>query len=89
MLRRLKEKSAVTRTKGPAGKAFVYQAAEPPERTCRRIARYLIERVFVGNRLGVVSALFETDPPDPDELRHLEKLLDQLRSRPARKGKKL
>jgi hypothetical protein len=43
----------------------------------------LVERVFGGDALAVVSSLFETRPPSAQELDQLEKLLDQLRSNSA------
>ena len=89
LLTRLQEKGLVTRRKGPVGKAFLYRASERPKRTRRRLVGDLLERVFGGDALAVVSSLFETRAPTPQELEGLQELLDQLRSSSAcGKGKR-
>ncbi|MEX2117973.1 MAG: BlaI/MecI/CopY family transcriptional regulator [Pirellulales bacterium] len=79
LLKRLEQKGLVTRQKGKTGKAFLYRAAVPPRRTYRRLLANLVERIFAGNGLALVSALFETHPPTPQQLEQLEQLLDKLR----------
>jgi len=79
LLRRLQDKRLITRKKGPVGKAFVYRAAVAPRRAYRRIVRELMERVFGGNGMALVSALFETHPPTAEQLDELQDLLDELR----------
>jgi predicted transcriptional regulator len=83
LLTRLQEKGLVARRKGPVGKAFLFRATDRPKRTRRRLVGDLVERVFGGDALAVVSSLFETRPPSAQELDQLEKLLDQLRSNSA------
>ncbi|HUG92492.1 MAG TPA: BlaI/MecI/CopY family transcriptional regulator [Planctomycetaceae bacterium] len=80
LLARLHEKSLVNRSRGTVGKAFVYEAAVPARRTYRRIARQMLERVFGGDPLTLVSSLFHGRPPTSDELDRLQDLLDRLRS---------
>jgi predicted transcriptional regulator len=80
LLTRLQEKGLVARRKGPVGKAFLYRAAGQPKRRRRRLVGDLLERVFGGDALAVVSSLFETRPPSAEELDRLQQLLDQLRS---------
>jgi len=80
LLARLQEKRLVTRRKGPFGKALLYRAADRPKRTRRRIVGDLLQRVFGGDALAVVSSLFETRPPSAEELDRLEQLLAELRS---------
>ena len=80
LLARLQEKGLVARRKGPVGKAFLFRAAARPKRTRRRLIGELVERVFGGDALAVVSSLFETRPPSTDELDRLQQLLDELRS---------
>jgi BlaI family transcriptional regulator, penicillinase repressor len=80
LLLRLQEKGLVTRRKGPVGKAFLFRAADRPKRTRRRLVGDLLERVFAGDALAIVSSLFETRPPSADELDRLQELLDQLRT---------
>jgi BlaI family transcriptional regulator, penicillinase repressor len=79
LLSRLQEKGLVCRRKGPVGKAFLFRAADRPKRTRRKLVGDLLERVFGGDALAVVSSLFETRPPSAAELDRLQQLLDQLR----------
>ena len=81
LLARVQKKGRVTRAKGPVGKAFVFRAAVPPGKTYRRIVGDLVERVFVGNGLELVSSLFDTHPPGPEEIEKLQALVDQLRQK--------
>ena len=83
LLARLQEKRLVARRKGPVGKAFLFRATSRPRRTRRRLVGDLVERVFGGDPLAVVSSLFETRPPSAQDLDQLEKLLGQLRSNSA------
>jgi BlaI family penicillinase repressor len=80
LLTRLQAKGLVARRKGPVGKAFLYRAAGQPKRTRRRLVGELLERVFGGDALAVVSSLFETRPPSAEEIDRLQQLLDELRS---------
>jgi BlaI family penicillinase repressor len=83
LLARLQEKGLVVRRKGPVGKAFLFRAVDRPKATHRRLIGDLVERVFGGDALAVVSSLFETRPPNAEELDRLEQLLGQLRSSAA------
>lgn len=89
LLTRLQDKGLVSRRKGPVGKAFLFRANERPKRTRRRLVGDLLERVFGGDALAVVSSLFETRTPTEDELERLQELLDDLKSTtPRSKGKR-
>lgn len=79
LLRRLEQKGHVARTRRKVGKAFVYRARLRPTGTYRKKVRELVDRVFRGSSLSLVSALFESRPPSDDELVELEKLIDGLR----------
>jgi len=79
LLKRLQSKGWVDRKKGPVGKAFVYRAAREPGPTHRALLGNLVHRIFGGNGLAVVSALFDAKPPTPHELDRLQQLLDELR----------
>jgi predicted transcriptional regulator len=79
LLARLHEKGLVTRRKGPVGKALLFKAAGRPQRAYRRIVGDLLERVFGGDPLAVVSSLFESRRPTPQELEQLQQLVEQLR----------
>jgi BlaI family penicillinase repressor len=86
LLKRLEQKGLVTRQKGKTGKAFLYRATVPPRRAHRRLLANLVERIFAGNGLALVSALFETHPPTPEQLELLEQLLDKLRRERTKKN---
>jgi BlaI family transcriptional regulator, penicillinase repressor len=84
LLARLQEKGLVSRRKGPVGKAFLFRAAGRPQRTRGRLVGDLLERVFGGDALAVVSSLFETRPPNAEELDRLQRLLEELRATAAK-----
>ena len=79
LLKRLQEKDLVAREKGPVGKAFLYRARGNPRKTYRRIVGDLIERVFSGNGMALISTLLEAHPPSADELDQLQQLLNGYR----------
>ncbi len=81
LLKRLQGKGLVKRKKGSVGKAYVFRATVPPTGTYRRVVSDLVKRVFAGNGLAMVSALYETQPPTPEELDQLQELIDNLRSK--------
>jgi predicted transcriptional regulator len=83
LLTRLQEKGFVTRRKGPVGKAFLFRAIGRQATTRRRLVGDLLKRVFGGDALAIVSSLFETRPPNAEELDRLEQLLGDLRSSAA------
>ena len=78
LLKRLEAKKLVTREKGPVGKAFVYRATGSAKTAHRRILGDLVERIFRGNSVAVVSSLLDANPPTPKELERLRKLVDDL-----------
>jgi BlaI family penicillinase repressor len=89
LLKRLETKGAVTKEKGPVGKAFVFQASREPAPTYRQLVRKLLDRVFGGDGTVLVASLFETRPPTPDELDDLQQMLDEWREKnDARSGAK-
>lgn len=88
LLKRLQDKGMVDRKKGPAGKAFLFLPKSRPKPAYRRIVQDLLQRVFGGNSLAVVSSLFETQPPTADELDELQQLVDRLRRNRDSKGKR-
>ena len=77
--KRLVAKGLVKRDKGPVGKAFVYKPLRRPEKTYRRVVNDMLQRIFGGNGIALVTSLFETQPPTRDEVDQLQRLLDQLR----------
>jgi BlaI family penicillinase repressor len=87
LLGRLEAKGFVVREKGTNGKAFVYRAARPPNRTKRRLVADLLDRLFAGRGVDLVAALFESKPPTDEQLDDLQALLNILRLR-RRRGEK-
>jgi predicted transcriptional regulator len=81
LLNRLEAKGLVRRAKGPVGKAFLYTPTGRPGKTYRRVIGDVLQRVFGGNGAALVASLFETQPPTPDEIDQLQRLLDELRTK--------
>jgi predicted transcriptional regulator len=79
LLKRLESKSLVTKTKGPVGKAFLYTPTAAARSVSRRLLRNLVDRIFGGDSMALVASLFETRPPDPEELSRLEQLLKSMK----------
>jgi predicted transcriptional regulator len=67
------------------GKAFVYRPLAATSRIYETLLNRLLNRVFGGDSLALVSSLFETKPPDRQQLDQLEQLLEQLRQKQSRK----
>ena len=88
LLGRLQTKGLVARRKGPVGKAFVYQPTRSAAPTYRRIVKDLVQRIFGGNSIALVTSLFESKPPTPHELDALQSLLDQLRTQRSKQEKR-
>ncbi len=85
LLKRLEAKGLVQRDKGPVGKAFLYKPLRRPEKTYRRVVKDMLQRIFGGNGIALVTSLFETQPPTREEIDQLRRLLDQLRVPPKEK----
>jgi BlaI family penicillinase repressor len=81
LLARLTEKGLVGREKGAVGKAFVFRALVSPNATRRHLVSELLDRVFGGSGLALVSTLLESRRPTAREIDQLSNLLDQLRAR--------
>lgn len=80
LLNRLEQKGLVQKQKGKVGKAFVYQATRKPGAVYRSLVQSLLDRVFAGNGLALVHSLFETQPPNPQQLDELQTMLDTIRA---------
>lgn len=78
LLGRLERRSLVDRRRADTGKAFVYFATRQPEQTYRSVIRRVAERVFLDDRIGLVSSLFGGKPPTEDEIGRLRALVDGL-----------
>jgi predicted transcriptional regulator len=87
LLTRLESKGLVSREKGPFGKAFVYLPTTLSKSTTRQVLKKLLQRVFHGDGVALVTSLFQSKPPTAEELDRLEALLTQLRAqRSERRG---
>lgn len=76
LLQRLLEKGLVNRRE--AGRAHVYRAAVSEERTRRRMARDLVERVFAGSIRGLVEAALPRGRARRGELEEIRQILRRL-----------
>ncbi len=85
LLKRLEAKGLVTKRKGPVGKAFLYKPVQQPAHTYREVVGDLVQRVFGGSGIALVTSLFETKPPTPRELDELGQLLNTLREQQTNK----
>jgi BlaI family penicillinase repressor len=57
-------------------RAHVYQAAEPPETTKRRVAGDLMRRVFAGSASELVLHALQDRPASPDDIAEIRRMLD-------------
>src|ERR1051325_845947 len=80
LLTRLEAKGLVTREKGPVGQAFVYLPTQRSRRTGGNVLKRILQRVFHGDGVALVTSLFQTKPPTRAEITRLEKLLSDLRT---------
>jgi BlaI family transcriptional regulator, penicillinase repressor len=87
LLKRLEAKKLVTRKKGPVGKAFIYRPRAATASICGGVLNRLLNRIYGGDSLALVTSLFETQPPDSHQLKKLEKLLEELQAKHS--GKEL
>ncbi len=81
LLERLRRKKFVKRRKSGQGKALVFQATRKPGPTHRRLVGDLLERIFGGDSIAMVSSLFATRAPSSEEIDQLEHLLEELKRR--------
>lgn len=85
LLGRLADRGLVDRERGE-GREYIYHATATREEALGPIFRRLLNRVFEGDAAAMTASLFQTRPPEPDELERLERLLDDLRSRDQEPG---
>jgi predicted transcriptional regulator len=87
LLTRLEARGLVSREKGPVGKAFIYVPTQRSKGTARQVLRKLLQRVFHGDGVALVTSLFQTKPPTHEELDRLEKLLGDLRAQRSERSR--
>ena len=81
LLTRLEGKGLLRKEKADQGKAFVYEATQKPGTVYRSLVGGMLDRVFGGNGLAMAHSLFETQPPNAEEIDQLQALLDQIRAK--------
>ncbi len=87
LLNRLEAKGLVKKEKGNRGKAFIYQPTKKPSPAYRHVAGKMLQRIFGGDSLAMVSSLFKSKPPTKEELEDLQRLLDEMKQKTREKGK--
>jgi BlaI family penicillinase repressor len=85
LLTRLEAKGLVCRQKGDFGKAFIYLPTNRSKATPGRALKRILHRVFHGDGVALVSSLFQSKPPSPEELDKLGQLLRDLRAKRTEK----
>lgn len=85
LLSRLESKGHVSREKGQIGKAFLFRARTGPEITHRKMLRDFLGRVFDGDITAMIAAVLEAEPPTPEQLVDIQKLVASARTRTRRK----
>lgn len=79
LLGRLEDRGLVRREPAPEGREFVFHATASREEAVRPILSRLLDRVFEGDPVGLMGALFGTRAPDAREIGRLESLLEEMR----------
>ena len=87
LLKRLESKNLVVRRKGPVGKAFLYRPTRSADPTYRRVVGDMLERIFGGNGVRMVTALLDAKPPTQEELSDLHQLIDELELKAQKREK--
>jgi BlaI family transcriptional regulator, penicillinase repressor len=80
VMSRLAEKGLLQRTK--SGRAYIYSAASPQEKTAGSLLHSLVHRLYAGATGKAIAQLLETeDNVDDAELARLEELIQARRKR--------
>lgn len=65
----------------PHGRAFVYSAKRPREKTLGRMVSSLLGRAFEGSASSLVSQLLDQSKPQPEELDKIRKAIEEYENR--------
>jgi BlaI family penicillinase repressor len=79
LLQTMEQKGLVGRE--PAGKAHLYFARVPREKTCRQLAGSFLDRVFDGAMNEYVVRALESRPASLEELEELERMIADAKRR--------
>jgi predicted transcriptional regulator len=73
------DKGQVTRK--PHGRAFLYSAKRPREKTLGTMVSSLLGRAFEGSAASLVSQLLDQSKPTPEELDQIRKAIEEYENR--------
>lgn len=79
LLNRLERKRLVTKKKGSAGKAFLFQGVRRPDISYKSLVRDMATRVFAQDTAKMVSAVLEAVPPTREEVDVIQRALSRAR----------
>ena len=64
----------------PQGRAFIYSAKRPREKTLGTMVSNLLGRAFEGSAASLVSQLLDQSKPSPEELDQIRKAIEEYES---------
>ena len=64
----------------PYGRAFIYSAKRPREKTLGKMVNSLLGRAFEGSAASLVSQLLDQSKPTPEELGRIRKVIEEYES---------
>jgi BlaI family transcriptional regulator, penicillinase repressor len=65
----------------PHGRAFIYSAKRPREKTLGKMVNSLLGRAFEGSAASLVSQLLDQSKPTPGELGEIRKVIEEYEGR--------
>jgi BlaI family penicillinase repressor len=65
----------------PHGRAFIYFAKRPREKTLGKMVSILLGRAFEGSAASLVSQLLDQSKPTPEELDKIRKVIEEYEGR--------
>jgi len=68
-------------TRKPYGRAFIYSAKRPREKTLGNMVGSLLGRAFEGSAATLVSQVLDQSKPSPEELDQIRKAIEEYESR--------
>ena len=68
-------------TRKPHGRAFIYSAKRPREKTLGKMVGSLLGRAFEGSAASLVSQLLDQSKPAPEELDRIRKVIEEYEGR--------
>ena len=65
----------------PQGRAFIYSAKRPREKTLGKMVNSLLGRAFEGSAASLVSQVLDQSKPAPEELEKIRKVIEEYEGR--------